>query len=102
MINLDVFTDRIYEGNYILNAFLDDELVSEPWIHLGNELIDSLLNAHFTDNLSFNGVAKIILSVLEIAALHILFNILNRAAIMIIEDVYNAILVKEWDINNVI
>jgi hypothetical protein len=42
MINLDVFTDRIYEGNYILNAFLDDELVSEPWLHLGNQLIDSL------------------------------------------------------------
>jgi hypothetical protein len=88
--------DHVFDGSVY------NELVSEPWIHLGNELIDSLLNAHFTDNLSFNGVAKIILSVLEIAALHILFNILNRAAIMIIEDVYNAILVKKWDINNVI
>lgn len=87
---------------HVFDSSIDNELVSQPWIHLGNELIDSLLSAHLTNNLSFNGVAKIILSVLEIAALHILFNILNRAAIMIIEDVYNAILVKEWDLKDVI
>ena len=39
---------------------------------------------------------------LELTAFHILFNILNRAAVVIIENMHNAILVKEWDLDEVI
>ena len=39
---------------------------------------------------------------LELATLDILFDVLDRTAVMIIENVDNAILVEEWNLNDVI
>jgi hypothetical protein len=98
-VDFSVLVGWIGVVDHVLDGPIDDELVSEPWVHFGDELIDTRQSAHLLDLIGFNGVTKIILSVLELTALHVLFNILNRAAVMIIENVHNAILVKEWDLN---
>lgn len=101
-VDFSVLVGWICVVDHVLDRPIDDELISEPWVHLGNQLVDTRQGAHLLHLISFNGVTKIILSVLELTALHILFNILNRAAVMIIEDVDNAIFVKEWDLDDVI
>ena len=61
-----MFISRICVGNKILNAFLHDELVSEPWLQLGNELVDSFQITDLAYDLSTKGVAEVELSVLEL------------------------------------
>lgn len=42
--------------DHVLDRSMDDKLISQPWVKLSDEFIDSFQFRNFTDNLSFEGI----------------------------------------------
>ena len=96
MVDFPVLVGWVDVVSHIFDSFMDYELVSQPRLHLRNALVDSFKRCNLLDNLSFERLRQIVLSMLELAALHILFDVLNGAAIRVVEDMDGADFVQEW------
>ena len=83
---------------------MNDKLVSKPRIKLSDKLVDSFQSSDLFNNLSFKRVVDVIFPVLEAAPSNILFDKLDRPAVIIVENMNNTIdeVDEDEDDNNTI
>lgn len=101
-IDFSMFIGWVYIVHHIFDRSVYDELVSQPRIELSYQPVDSCEGSHFLHNFSLEGVIQIEFTVLELTSLNILFDELDRSAVVIVENVDDAILVEEVKLNKVI
>tara|TARA_B110000305_G_C19045011_1_gene449998 strand:- start:212 stop:436 length:225 start_codon:yes stop_codon:yes gene_type:complete len=49
-VDFSVFIGWVYIVNHILDRSVNNKLISQPWIKLGDKLVDSLKFGDFPDN----------------------------------------------------